>query len=288
MKTLSFLPILTIFLFTSCEKKLGIDLPADADRPVLNVLMNENSPLKVRFSLSGRLSDGQSFKEAGNAETKLYENDVFKELLKTKVIDGKTYYLSNTVALKDKKYKITAALPGFKLVEGSDIIPDISTVEINNQSVNESNSDSYKLKFNFLLKNNSKEKQYYRFRILYEDNGSGNAGSKIPFYIRPVNTSDIFGSGNSEKKAWFAEKAQSADETIFYSFTADQNPGSKKMYIEVSLLTETSYKYLKSVSKADDSEDSPFSEKVIIHSNVQNGLGIVGGLSYKEFPIPTK
>ncbi|MGY0036278.1 hypothetical protein [Pedobacter sp. NJ-S-72] len=90
MKTLSFLPILTIFLFTSCEKKLNIDLPADADRPVLNVLMNENSLLKVRFSLSGRLSGGQSFKEADNAETKLYENDIFKELLKKKkVIDGK-------------------------------------------------------------------------------------------------------------------------------------------------------------------------------------------------------
>ncbi|MBB5639044.1 hypothetical protein HDE68_004982 [Pedobacter cryoconitis] len=288
MKTLSFLPVLTIFLFTSCEKKLSIDLPADADRPVLNVLMNENNPLKVRFSLSGRLAAGQSFKEIDHAETKLYENDVFKESLTTTTIDGKIYYISKAIALKDKKYKVTAALPGFKLVEGSDIIPDISTIEINNQSVIESNSDSYKLKFNFLLKNNSKDKQYYRFRILYEENAPGNKVSKTPFYIRPVNTTDIFGSGNSEKKAWFAERAQSAGETIFYSFTADQNYGSKKMYIEVSLLTETSYKYLKSVSKADDTENSPFSEKVIIHSNVQNGLGIVGGLSYKEFPIPTK
>jgi len=288
MKTVSFFPILIISLFTSCEKKLSINLPADTYRPVLKVLMNENSPLKVRFSLSGRLSAGQSSKEADNAETKLYENDIFKELLKTEVIEGKTYYVSNTIALKDKKYKVTTALSGIKLVEGSDIIPDISTIEINNQSVIESNSDSYKLKFNFLLKNNSKEKQYYRFRILYEDDGSGNNGSKIPFYIRPVNTSDIFGSGNSEKKAWFAEKAQPSGETIFYSFTTDYNPGSKKMHIEVSLLTETSYKYLKSISKADDNEDSPFSEKVIIHSNIQNGLGIVGGLSYKEFPIPTK
>ena len=288
MKTLNFLPILAIFLFTSCEKKLSIDLPADTDRPVLNVLMNENSPLKVRFSLSGRLSAEESFKEVDNAETKLFENDIFKELLKTKVIDNKTYYVSNTVALKDKKYKITAALPGFKLVEGSDMIPDISTIEINNQSVIESNSDSYKLKFNFLLKNNGKEKQYYRFRILYEDNESGNTGSKSPFYIRPVNTSDIFGSGNSEKKAWFVDKAQPAGETVFYSFTTDQKSSSKKMYIEVSLLTETSYKYLKSVSKADDIEGNPFSEKVTIHSNIQNGLGIVGGLSYKEFPIPTK
>ncbi|QNK64147.1 DUF4249 domain-containing protein [Pedobacter sp. PAMC26386] len=288
MKTLSFLPIVTILLITSCEKKLTIDLPADTDRPVLNVLMTENNPLKVRFSLSGRLAGGQSFKEVTGAETRLYENDTFKELLKTKVIEGKTYYISNTVALKDKKYKVTAAMPGIKLVEGSDVIPDISTIEINNQSVTESNGDSYKLKFNFLLKNKSKEKQYYRFRILYEENKSGNTATKTAFYIRPVNTTDIFGSGNSEKKAWFIEKGQPAGETIFYSFTADFKPNSKKMLIEVSLLTETSYKYLKSVSKADDSEDSPFSEKVIIHSNIQNGLGIVGGLSYQEFPIPSK
>lgn len=211
MKTLSFLPILTIFFFTPCEKKLNIDLSA-----------------------------------------------------------------------------VTTALPNYKLVKGSELIPDISTIEINNESVIESKSDSYKLKFNFLLKNNSKEKQYYRFRILYEDKGSVSTGSKTSFYIRPINTSDIFGSDNPEKKAWFVNKAQPAGETIFYTFTTDQNSSSKKMYIEVSLLTENSYKYLKSVSKADDGEESPFAEKVIQHSNIQNGTGIVGGLSYKEFPIPTK
>ncbi|KIO75420.1 hypothetical protein TH53_20830 [Pedobacter lusitanus] len=288
MKALNLVPVLAVLLFTSCEKKLTINLPADMDRPVLNVLMNENSPLKVRLSLSGRLSSGQSFKEVDYAETTLYENDTFKELLKPKIIDGKTYYVSNSLVLKDKRYKVTTALPGFKLIEGSDVIPDITKIEINNQTVTESSSDSYKLKFNFLLKNLSKEKQYYRFRVLYEDKEKTGTVIKTPFFIRPVNTTDLFGSGNSEKRAWFAEKAQPAGETIFYSFTADFNPGPKKMYIEVTLLTETSYKYLKSVSKADDSEDSPFSEKVIIHSNVQNGLGIVGGLSYKEFLIPAK
>ncbi len=284
MKMYNFLPVITALLFSSCEKNISLNLPADTDRPVLNVLMNENSPLKVRFTLSGRLAKGQQFQEPDQAETRLYENDVFKELLKTQVIDGKIYYVGNTVAVKEKKYKVTVALAGYKLVEGSDVIPDISTIEMNNQSVIQSNSDAYKLKFNFLLKNNSTEKQYYRFRILYEDN----ATVKIPFWIRPVNTTDIFGSGNSEKKSWFVEKGQSAGETIFYSFTTDTNPVSKKYSIEVSILTETSYKYLKSVAKADDGEDSPFAEKVIIYSNIQNGLGIVGGLSSKEFPVPLK
>lgn len=286
MKTFNFLPILATVLLTSCQKKLTIDLASDADRPVLNVLMNENTPLKVRFTLSGRLTNEQAFKEPENAETKLYENDVFKESLKPQTIDGTKYYVSTIGVFKDKKYRVTAAAPGFNLVEGSDIIPDISTIEINNQSVIESNNDQYKLKFNFLLKNNSKEKQYYRFRILYEENNSGKTNKKTPFYIRPVNTPDILGNGNSSKKAWFVEKAQPAGETIFYAFSTDDNPASKNRYIEVTLLTETSYKYLKSVAKAEDSKNSPFTEKVIIHSNIQNGLGIVGGLSYKEFPIP--
>ncbi|MBB5621006.1 hypothetical protein HDE69_002059 [Pedobacter cryoconitis] len=286
MKTFNFLPIFATILLTSCEKKLTIDLASDADRPVLNVLMNENAPLKARFTLSGRLADGESFKDPENAETRLYENDVFKESLKPQTIDGKKYYVSTIGVLKDKKYSVTATAPGFNLVEGSDIIPDINTIEINNQAVIESNSDQYKFKFNFLLKNTSKEKQYYRFRILYEENNSGKTIKKAPFYIRPVNTSDIFGSGNSSKKEWFVEKAQPAGETIFYAFSTDDNPASKKRYIEVTLLTETSYKYLKSVAKAEDSRNSPFAEKVIIHSNIQNGLGIVGGLSAKEFPIP--
>ncbi|MET4142674.1 hypothetical protein ABIB30_005083 [Pedobacter sp. UYP1] len=281
-----FLLIFAILSLTSCEKRLLTGLPQDADRPVLNVLMNENAPLKARFTLSGRLAEGQSFKDPENAETKLYENDVFKESLKPRTIDGTKYYLSTIGVLKDKKYRVTAAAPGFSPIEGSDIIPDISTIEINNQAVIESNIDQYKLKFNFLLKNTSKEKQYYRFRILYEENNSGKTIKKTPFYIRPVNTPDIFGNGNSSKKEWFVEKAQPAGETIFYAFSTDDKPASKHRYIEVTLLTETSYKYLKSVAKAEDSNNSLFAEKVIIHSNIQNGLGIVGGLSYKEFPIP--
>lgn len=278
--------LFVFILLTSCQKRLTIDLPLAADRPVLNVWMNENTPVKARFTLSGRLADGQSFKDPENVETKLYENDIFKESLKPQTIDGKKYYISTIGVLKNKKYKVTAAAPGFDPVEGSDIIPDISTIEINNQAVIKSNNDQYQLKFNFLLKNTSKEKQYYRFRILYEDRNSGKTIKKKPFYIRPVNTSDIFGSVNSSKKAWFVEKAQPAGETIFYAFSTDDNPASKNTYIEVTVLTETSYKYLKSVSKAANSEENPFAENVIIQSNIQNGLGIVGGLSSKEFTVP--
>lgn len=286
MKTFNVLPLLALILLTSCEKRLMIDSPLYADRPVLNVLMNENTPLKACFTLSGQLINRKSFENPENVETKLYENDVFKESLKPQIMEGKKYYVSTIGVLKDKKYRVTAAAPGYNLVEGSDIIPDITTIEINNQAVIESNSDQYKLKFNFLLKNTSTEKQYYRFRILYEENNSGKTIKKAPFYIRPVNTSDIFGSGNSSKKEWFIEKAQPAGETIFYAFSTDDNPVSKKRYIEVTLLTETSYKYLKSMAKAEDNKNSPFAEEVILHSNIQNGSGIVGGLSAKEFPIP--
>ncbi|AMP98206.1 hypothetical protein AY601_1286 [Pedobacter cryoconitis] len=285
MKKPDFLLIIAILSLTSCEKRLITGLPQDADRPVLHVLMNENTQLKVRFAVSDSLAEGQSFKDPENAETKLYENDIFKEALKPQTIAGKKYYVSTIGVLKDKKYKVTATAPGYNPVEGSDIIPDMATVEINNQSVIGSNSDNHKLKFNFLLKNNSQEKQYYRFRILYGQN-SDKTSEKKPFYIRPVNTTAVFGSGNSNQKEWFVEKAQPAGETIFYAFSTDDKPISRKMFIEVTLLTETSYRYLKSLSKAADSAGSLFSEKMIIPGNIQNGTGIVGGLSTKEFPIP--
>ena len=288
MKPYFNLPILTIALFSSCQKEIRINLPKDLDRPVLNVLMTESRILKARLTLSGRPAEGEQFQVPEQAEAKLYENDVFREVLQKQTIDEKKYYVSTTKVQKDKKYRITATLPGYGLIEGSDSIPDISTVEINNESVIVANSNTYKLKFNFLLKNNSREKQYYRFRILYQNSDpKNNSSDKIPLEFRPVNTSDLFGSSNGEKKFWFIEKPQSAGETIFYSFTADSNP-KKPLALEVTILTESAYKYLKSVAKAEDSQDSPFAEKVIIYSNIKNGLGIVGGLSFKEFPFPAK
>ena len=70
-------PLLIIFLFvmiSSCEKTVNISLPYEANKLVLNLLMNKDSIMMARVSLSGRLNEYQTPSQMYTETVNLYEN----------------------------------------------------------------------------------------------------------------------------------------------------------------------------------------------------------------------
>jgi hypothetical protein len=61
-------------------------------------------------------------------------------------------------------------------------------------------------------------------------------------------------------------------------FTVNQ-AFSEEYHFELYTCSADFFKYLVSIEKMSDTKDNPFSEPVLIHSNINNGLGIFGGLS---------
>ncbi|OQP40689.1 hypothetical protein A4H97_13780 [Niastella yeongjuensis] len=57
------------------------------------------------------------------------------------------------------------------------------------------------------------------------------------------------------------------------------------MIVEITSLTPNSYNYLNSASMAAEKNEDGLSEKVIVFNNIENGLGIIGGVAQREYEI---
>ncbi|MDG1741003.1 MAG: DUF4249 family protein [Crocinitomicaceae bacterium] len=66
--------------------------------------------------------------------------------------------------------------------------------------------------------------------------------------------------------------------SLTLKFTVNQ-AFSEEYHFELYTCSADFFKYLVSIEKMSDTKDNPFSEPVLIHSNINNGLGIFGGLS---------
>src|SRR5688572_24001827 len=97
--------ILLIQMISSCKKDITIPVPEESDKVVLNLLMNKDSIMIARVTLSGRLNSTQPLPEIKNAIVNLYENGTFKEPLTPFISYGHTYYRGSTPAQAGATYR---------------------------------------------------------------------------------------------------------------------------------------------------------------------------------------
>src|SRR5688572_3981021 len=112
--------VLSVLMISSCDKDFDIPIPEESNKVVVNLLMNKDSIMIARVSLSGRLTNYQPMPDISNAVMNLYENGTFKGTLTPYVMAGRTYYRNNTLPQAGATYRVTAAVPGYPEVSGSD------------------------------------------------------------------------------------------------------------------------------------------------------------------------
>lgn len=295
-----FIIIFISVLAFSCEKKISIPLPDEPTRPVLNTFMCQDSAIVARVTLSGRVGyfgGANNFTEPEEAIVKLYENDTYIETLHKMTAvnsyDSSKIYKSNAKVIAGKRYKVTLEIPGYEMVEGSDIIPERTNLAISDKSMflTPTEYDYNDNNFRFTMTNTGSAKCSYRFRM----------HSTSSYYIDP-NTQDTTYYENP-----IAIKTQSSSMSIFgddyvdpmqggiYSIQA-LNPGESKIFtlvaenveyygnyiLEISVMTEDSYNYLYSLNTILRNGDDPTAERQNVICNVKNGFGIVGGMAIQE------
>ena len=59
--------------------------------------------------------------------------------------------------------------------------------------------------------------------------------------------------------------------------------GTVEYLIEIGEISKDMYKYVISGNKAENEKDDPFTEPVQVHSNVENGIGILGSYTTYRF-----
>ncbi|RBL89731.1 DUF4249 domain-containing protein [Chitinophaga flava] len=284
------LPLLLIIVFCSCKKTVMIDLPEESNKPVLNLLMGKDSLIIARVTISERITGHSIFPEAAVSVIKLYENGQFKENLSPFSNGYGTYYKSTVRARSGVNYRIVATVPEYGDVEGSDFIPEpVSGGEMSIKLV--SNNDVYgfrKANISVELHDKPGEKNYYRIRLYELAEFKDDAGNEHPYRTGiPFITGDlqdgIFNKGGHME--FYTDDALFDGRSPRLNFISDRTGKFNKVIVEVTSLTYSSYSYLFSSFMARMKNEDPLSEKVIVYSNIINGLGIVGGMALQEYII---
>lgn len=284
----AFFLILIIPVVSACERSFNISVPEWSDKPVLNLLMNKDSVMVARVTLSTRLNGTRDVKEVKDVVVNLYENGDFKEALHSYQQSGITYYRSSAMAQAGAMYRVTALLPGHEEISGSDQVPDtVATGEIKMSSIKVSEWQE-KVAISVQLHDDPDVQNFYRLRLYYVKDWVLSDGDTIEWkYLQAFETGEV-GIPILEDDAhtdFFTTDALFNGRSPVFNLRAAVNPGFKMMILEVSSLTYHSYNYLNSLYLAGEKNEDGLSEKVIVYNNIVQGLGIVGGVAQRQYRL---
>lgn len=286
---ISLLFVATCFL--ACETEVIVDIPSEANKPVINVLMNKDSIIYVRITLSGKLANTHSFIEPKDAVVQLFDNGQLKETLALRKVGYYDYYCSTTKMEAGHTYRVTADIPGQELAEGTDLVPDSTVIGELKRIEVPINSIDVDNKVILQLHDKAGEANYYRIRIYGAFRGQTPNGTPVvtkygrPAFIKADDPSlDLFEeSGNEE--IYMDDKLFDGRNPRFI-FSLESRSKNEYLVAEVSALSHDSYRYLKTSYLARKKADNPLTEKVLVFNNIKNGLGVVGGIAEREYVLP--
>lgn len=275
--------LIAVIVFSSCEKQVTLGLPIADNKPILNLLMNKDSMIMARVTLSARINEYDGVPEVKNADVNLYEDGIFKEKLMPIVFSGRTWYHGNTLAKVGATYRVTAAVPDHKEVAGSDLVPDTVAIEEIKYNLTQEGTT-----INVQLRDDPAVQNYYRVRLFSYGKSANNNMQKYQSTFETQDaTVDFF--NDKERLEFYTTDALFNGRSPRFVFKTEFNQYSIRnnysLIIEITSLTYNSYSYLNSAFMAQEKNDDPLSEKAMVFNNIENGLGIVGGVAQREYVV---
>jgi Domain of unknown function (DUF4249) len=287
--------IIVLLAITACEKKVEVNIPYDGDKLVLNSLFIADSNLYARVFVSKKVTSSNNFSSPASALLTLFENNVSVGNFSAVTIFGTQYYKSPVTAKAGKSYKIIAASPTYTTVDGVDSVPQVAQVQIQSVSIiNTANNtvSDFDRKIKFILNDDATKEDFYLIKIFAADTNRTSTGPRFIFTngtqygfsceIEGLNTNPISALNNFGEQEVFITDETFNGKNITLTANFDQYGGSYSHYaLEVTSLSKSTYRYLKSVLLQQNTNGDPFAEASIVYSNITNGFGIVGGANKK-------
>mgnify|MGYP001617595227 FL=1 len=262
----------TGFILNSCTKIIDMNVPEKEKKLVVNGVICPDSIISVNISKSlGILENNDQNVFINDAEVTIYEDDIKKEILRF-LNDGD--YTASFTPSQNKTYKIEVSHAVYTSVSATSYIPakipiTIDTASGYNQSYG-SGVLSCKLKF----KDPANENNYYLMRVFDE--------SHRHVYLSLSDNEPVVKEYGGDYL--FTDNLIDGKE---YILNFDLNSLYTYYKIVFYQITKDYYNYLVSYHNNNNSDD-PFSEPVIVYSNIKNGYGIFSGYNKEEREIIIK
>ena len=274
-----------LLIFISCIKEVEFTGEETAPLPVLNCVVGDGDTVvyadltKSLFFL--RRGD---FAPITDAEVTLTCNGT--EYPMTLVGDS-VYMLRHTFAAGDL-VSISATMPEFGTISSeTSLVPVSPTVAISELNMEGNDAKSFTIKFF----NNDPENTFYKLSVFSKlSSDSISVSEEDPIWYKYIScydsrvllTNSDFPSVNEGQYLLFPGRNFSGDTcTLTIDFEETIEP-RVSYYVEVTLISESLYKYISTLHNHYDTRYNPFSEPVQVYTNISGGLGIFGTKSRVE------
>lgn len=276
--------ILSVFMFSiSCEKIIDINIPDNGRKPTVNCLIGDNSRVELMLHRSRHILDNTSqFDVINNALVIFTDNNNQPDTLLEYLNTGA--YQSMQTILDPGSYKVQIVADGVT-INSQTTIPAPSVISgLDTGSYFFDNMTNFRIDVKFA--DNPGEKNYYMIGLVCE----GSYGEKPDVYVfssdlsitsdfrgRPLFPDDLFDGKNKTLRI-------ETDKNNLYS-----ENDSLDLTIELFSLSYDAYMYFVTSQAQMYTGDSPFSEPVIVYSNITEGYGIFAGysVSRKTIRVPS-
>lgn len=279
MKTIKiyFSFVIILLIVISCKKYIDMKIPDKGRKPVINCLFNADSIFKVQIYQSHFILDNAESQEITNALVTITENETTIDTLNYSSLGY--YSNSQLIPTSGKNYKIVATYDG-KTASSTSIIPHpITITKIDTSSFN--NQQGGYFSFNVQINDPASETNYYLLKIEKEYND---------YYNNNLQT--IYSNNNEDPSLdaqW--QGAYIINDNLFNGKTKvfqlnidifnlyNYYNSLNKFYISLYSISKDYYLYAKTSESQINTNNSPFSEPVLVYNNIENGYGIFAGAS---------
>lgn len=302
----SAIALLGLVLFGACSNEI-IFTEDYTPQLVLNSIIKANEPILANLNRDAFLFDslashGDWLKDfsVDDASVLLFENDVLVDTMRNG--SYKSEYVSDIVAKENTKYTIQASHPKYPTAQASTVVPQVVPIKTFQYEIN---ADSSWMRLQITLSDpSSTDVNYYSFNMYRLRKGKFKTHSmlyntdpvfgKVPeLDFNSLSVSDEYATG--ESSIMFSDEySKTSDLTIQADIRLkiedshiypNGNPSNIKLndtlVVELNALHPDIYKYNKTMKMYDRTQTTNL-EPINVHSNVQNGMGLVSGVSVHQ------
>lgn len=269
-----FLITLLVAGISSCVKEIQLDLPPYKTKLVVNGEMNNNETVSLEVSQSYAVLSDDSTYILSDATAKLYEDNAF--------IGTMSYfdlrYIYNYKPIPGKKYRIEVTHPKFDPVTVNVEVP--ATVPATASYIDSVGLDNQGFPIGQLtvsFKDNPSQKNYYEFLIRYYD-----AGIMKWFPLDIASNDPVFLNNEKQDNGGYSfsdATFNGANKVIKIPVIFGTVNGTPKFEISIKSVGEEYFRYMEQVREYESNRSNFDITPIIMNSNVNNGLGMVGGVS---------
>lgn len=245
-------------------------------------LSQNDDSIIVQLSKSESILSENDFQKLSGATVNAFENGTLVGSL-TEISAGK--YALPFLPSVGKQYKIDAnykSLPQVSATTSIPKIPENSEVITSEVQI----GDLYPFLINIQFDDNPNSRDYYQILLVYRQEGV-----EYDIILSFITNSEVLRNsegdvGDSEfyhyNNALFSDDLFNGNRVNIPIRSADYIEGGE-FYLRIMSVSEDYYLYRNTAISQFQVNGDPFSQPVMIYSNVENGYGVFAGYSYQDF-----